>query len=71
MALSPAPDWQGPLRSAYGWHLVKLERALPETQPPFEELANRVAADFTAERREQANAAYYQALRSRYEVQRP
>ncbi len=70
-ALSPAPDWQGPLRSAYGWHLVKLEQALPETQPPFEEVANRVSADFTAERREQANAAYYQALRSRYEVQRP
>ena len=71
VALSPAPDWQGPLRSAYGWHLVKLEQALPETQPPFEEVANRVSADFTAERREQANAAYYQALRSRYEVQRP
>ncbi len=69
--LSPAPEWQGPLRSAYGWHLVKLEQRQPESQPPFEEVAGRVTADFTAERREEANAAYYEALRSRYEVRRP
>ena len=70
-ALSPAPDWQGPLRSAYGWHLVKLEQAQPATQLPFEEVANRVASDFTVTRREEANAAYYEALRGRYEVLRP
>ena len=69
--LSPSPDWQGPLRSAYGWHLVQLEQALPEAQPPFGEVAGRVATDWAAERREQANAAYYEALRSRYEVRRP
>ena len=69
--LSPGPDWQGPLRSAYGWHLVKLEQLLPQAQPPFKDVANRVAADFTAERREEANAAYYRELRSRYEVRRP
>ena len=69
--LKASPDWQGPLRSAYGWHLVKLEQALPETQPPFAEVASRVARDLTAERREEANAAYYEALRSRYEVRRP
>ena len=69
--LDPSPDWQGPLRSAYGWHLVKLEQALPEAQPPFGAVASRVARDLTAERREEANAAYYQALRNRYEVQRP
>ncbi len=69
--LKPSPDWQGPLRSAYGWHLVKLEQALPETQPPFAEVAGRVAADLAAKRREEANAAYYEALRSRYEVRRP
>lgn len=68
--LKPSPDWQGPLRSAYGWHLVKLEQALPEAQPPFGEVASRVATDLAAERREEANAAYYEALRSRYEVQR-
>ena len=69
--LSPSPDWQGPLRSAYGWHLVQLEQMLPEAQPPFAEVASRVARDLTAQRREEANAAYYEALRGRYEVQQP
>ncbi|MCY4344048.1 MAG: peptidylprolyl isomerase [Gammaproteobacteria bacterium] len=69
--LRPSPDWQGPLPSAYGWHLVKLEQALPQAQPPFAEVASRVAADLTAKRREDANAAYYEALRSGYEVRRP
>ena len=69
--LRPSPEWQGPLRSAYGWHPVKVEQVLPEAQPPFNDVASRVVADFAAERREEANAAYYRELRSRYEVRRP
>ena len=69
--LEAGPLWQGPIRSAYGWHLVKLEQVLPQAQPPFAEVASRVATDLTAQRREEANTAYYEALRSRYEVRRP
>ena len=69
--LSPSPDWQGPIRSAYGWHLVRLEQKLPPALRPFQDVAARVAADLNAERRQAANAAYYEELRSRYQVRRP
>ena len=67
-ALQPGPDWQGPLRSAYGWHLVQVEKALPEAPQPFAQVAARVANDLDAQRRQDANAAYYEELRSRYQV---
>ena len=70
-ALEPDKRWQGPIRSAYGWHLVQLDERLPELLPPVDEVANQVASDLNMERREQANAAYYQNLLERYEVRRP
>lgn len=69
--IEPADRWQGPIRSAYGWHLVKLEGRLPETLPPYVEVANQVANDLNLERRERANEAYYENLLERYEVRRP
>ncbi len=70
-ALTPSPDWQGPIRSAYGWHLVRLEQIQPSRLPPFEDMAVRVAADLNAQHREDANRAFYEQLRSRYQVLRP
>ena len=69
--LEPSERWQGPIRSAYGWHLVLLDARLPERLPAYEEVADRVAVDFNLRRRERANEAYYQSLLERYEVQRP
>ena len=69
--LEPLDGWQGPIRSAYGWHLVKLEQRLPEFLPPYGEVANRVANDLNLERRERANEAYTENLLERYEVRRP
>ena len=69
--LEPADRWQGPIRSAYGWHLVKLDARVPETLPPYVEVANQVANDLNLERRERANEAYYENLLERYEVRRP
>ena len=70
-ALEPMERWQGPIRSAYGWHLVKLEERLPEALPPYGEVAKQVATDLNLERRERANEAYYESLLERYEVRRP
>lgn len=67
----PAGVWQGPVRSAYGWHLVKVERRRPARQPDFREVAERVAADYRQQRRLQANEDYYAGLRARYEIIRP
>ena len=72
-----SPNWsrwiagKGPIRSAYGWHLVKLDQRLPEVLPPYGEVTNQVANDLNLERRERANEAYYENLLERYEVHRP
>ncbi len=69
--LEPADNWQGPIRSAYGWHLVRLEVRQPERLPAYDEVADRVTVDFNMAQRERANDAYYQSLLKRYEIQRP
>lgn len=62
--------WQGPVPSAYGWHLVRLEARLPSRIPPLEEVADRVTEDLREERRREAREAHYQSLRERYRVVR-
>ena len=63
--------WLGPVRSAYGWHLVQLEGRLPQAEIPFEEVRERVTADFQMNQRKAANERYYEALRNQYEIDRP
>ncbi len=60
--------WQGPLRSAYGWHAVLLEQRAPARLPSLEEVQKRAAADLSQERRRRANEEYYRSLRQRYEI---
>ncbi|MDZ7669987.1 MAG: peptidyl-prolyl cis-trans isomerase [Gammaproteobacteria bacterium] len=71
-ALSKVPTgrWQGPIRSAYGWHLVLLEQRLPARQLTFAEAAKQVATDYRQDQQRQANEALYQSLRERYEIVR-
>jgi peptidyl-prolyl cis-trans isomerase C len=60
--------WQGPIRSAYGWHLVRLESRRPPRQPSLEEVSARVAADLRQARRREASEAYYRSLRERFRI---
>lgn len=69
--LASSNAWQGPVRSAYGWHLIQLEQRLPEELPPFEQITDKVAIDLQSERRELANQSYLDELLSRYDVRRP
>lgn len=69
MQLEPDEEWQGPLRSGLGWHLVRL-RAVEASQPlPFDEYRDEVLDDWRsatiAERREEA----YRVLRDAYQVE--
>jgi peptidyl-prolyl cis-trans isomerase C len=61
-------SWQGPIRSAYGWHVVLVEQRAPARLPSLEDVQKRVAADLSQERRRQANEEYYRSLRQRYEI---
>jgi parvulin-like peptidyl-prolyl isomerase len=71
LAELPVGTWHGPLRSAYGWHLVRVGQQQPGRQLEFEDVSQRVAADFRQHQRRQANEAFYQSLLGRYEIVRP
>lgn len=64
----PVGSWQGPIPSAYGWHLVKLEQRRPSRPLRFEEVAGEAAADYREEQRREANERFYRSLRDRYQV---
>lgn len=66
----PVGGWHGPIRSAYGWHLVQVEDREPARQRPFEEVVDQVATDYRQQQRREANEAYFESLLDRYEVVR-
>ena len=70
-ALEPADAWQGPLRSAYGWHVVWITERAEAALPAYETVAERVAADAQQAARKQANETFYEALRARYDITVP
>ncbi len=60
--------WHGPIRSAYGVHLVRLREHRPAVEPEFAKIRDRVLEDYRAERRRDVNRKQYENLRGRYEV---
>ena len=69
--LAPSPDWQGPVESAYGFHLLRVDAKSPALGADYESVAARVARDFDAARRAAANAAYFEDLKAQYTVVLP
>ena len=61
-------SWQGPLESAYGWHVVRLEDQEKGHVPDFVVVSEKVAVDAKQVARRAANQAYYEGLRERYNV---
>lgn len=60
--------WSGPVASAYGMHLVRIDARREGGPLPFAEVAEKVRADLDYDRRQQANIDMYRNLRARYEV---
>lgn len=67
----PPGDWQGPVISAYGPHLVELLAVEKDTLMPFESVRPLVLQDWQREAAENARDAHYAALRARYRVVLP
>ena len=63
--------WRGPLESGYGVHLVRVDASTPAQEGSYESVAERVAADFDAERREEIGRVSFEALKSRYTIELP
>ena len=66
--LEPSTTSQGPIKSAYGWHTVKLSKVEDSYLPDFEAIRKRVASDAALAVRSNANEMYYGELKDRYQV---
>ena len=63
------PDaWQGPIPSAYGWHLVRISSRQPAREPLMQEVMDSVQRDYLQDRRRRANDEFYQGLKQRYDI---
>lgn len=67
-SISPNEQWQGPISSSYGSHLVLLETRRNPLMPDLEDVIDSVRADYLTEQRRKLNEASYQELRARYQV---
>jgi len=61
-------EWTGPFRSDFGLHAVRLRSRSEPRLPPYDEIADRVAEAYGAQRRQEANEKAYQEMRARYDV---
>jgi len=64
----PGGSWRGPVRSALGIHLVRIDQRLPARLPPLAEIRDRVHDDMMAERFQAASDAAYARVRAKYQV---
>ena len=62
-------NWQGPVVSGYGQHLVKLSGRTEARTTTFEDAELRVRNDFDIDRRDAANEAYLQDMRTQYRIE--
>ena len=61
--------WQGPVESGYGYHLVRVNQRTQARAPGYHEVKENVVDDLDAKRRADANARYYESVRSRYKIE--
>jgi peptidyl-prolyl cis-trans isomerase C len=65
---TPLGQWQGPLDSGYGVHLVRIQERLAATVPEFETVRGKVKDDFVTHQRQEASENTYQRLREHYTI---
>ena len=61
-------EWRGPLRSAFGLHLVEVTTAAAEYAPTFEEARDRVRIDLSDERSRAAEGGLVASVATEYDV---
>jgi parvulin-like peptidyl-prolyl isomerase len=64
----PAGVWVGPVASAHGLHLVRVKQHHAARSARFEDVRERVTADFTNAAVEKARKDAYERLLARYTV---
>jgi len=65
----PPANWEGPVVSSYGLHLVRVQERIESGLPELVEVREQVLQDLVAARRREAKARAYAVLRNRYEIE--
>ena len=65
----PIRRWEGPIRSGYGMHLVRVGKVVPGRVPKLDEVRKAVARDYEEDRRRLSSAAAYRKLQQDYRVE--
>jgi hypothetical protein len=68
LANLPVGEWQGPIASEFGIHLVMIEDRQPGRLPALAEVKGAVQRDLLRARVDQSGESFYQSLRQRYAV---
>ena len=63
-----AGDWQGPVTSGYGVHLVRISNKIPARAAELETVREKVRNEWQAEQRQSMNETFYESLRQRYDI---
>jgi parvulin-like peptidyl-prolyl isomerase len=66
--MQPLDSWQGPIQSAYGWHVILLTDKEPASVQPFTSVRERVLSDAQQAARDDANTRYFEELRGQYNI---
>ena len=62
-------EWVGPIQSAYGWHLVRVEERSAARPARLDEVRQSVTEAYSLYRREEATGAFLKEAFSRYRVE--
>jgi hypothetical protein len=65
---TPTDNWQGPLSSGFGLHLVRIDKRIESEAPGLDDVRKQVVRDWGSEKRKQTNETLYNNLRKRYKV---
>lgn len=68
LATTPQNSWEGPIRSGLGFHMVNIYHYVPPRAPSLDEVRPEVERDLMNDRRLETLEAFYQGLKSNYEV---
>jgi hypothetical protein len=65
---APVERWIGPIESPFGAHIVRLSARVAGRLPPLADIRNVVLREWQATQQDEANEAFYEGLRRKYDV---
>ncbi len=64
----PIGEWSGPVKSAFGLHIVRVDARDPGALPPLDDVRAEVERDWASAQRDEASKRFYDGLVARYRV---